>query len=84
MYGVMTLDEVSLLCYQMTTNNAINKNIASVINSWSNSSKCLWTNKVIYIYMFLHDQMNYQCLHYKAITSQNVLSKAKIKNFFIS
>ena len=52
MYGVMTLDEVSLLCYQMTTNNAINKNIASVINSWSNSSKCLWTNKVIYIYVF--------------------------------
>ena len=33
MYGVMTRYEVSLLYYQMTTNSAVNRNIASAINN---------------------------------------------------
>ena len=32
---------------QMTTNNAVNRNLAWVINNWNNSYY-LWTNKVIY------------------------------------
>ena len=32
MYGVMALYGVSLLHYQMTTNSAVNKNLACVIN----------------------------------------------------
>ena len=33
MYGVMTLYKVSLLYYQKTTNSAVNRNLASVINN---------------------------------------------------
>ena len=39
---------MSLLHYQMTTNNAVNRNLTCVINNWNNSSYYLWTNKVIY------------------------------------
>ena len=41
MYEVTTLYEVSNLYYQMTAKTAVNKNLASVINNWNNSSKCL-------------------------------------------
>ena len=40
MYGVMALYEVSLLYYQKTTNSAVNRNLASVINNWNDSSNC--------------------------------------------
>ena len=33
MYGAMTIYEKSLLHYQMTTNSAINRNLARVINN---------------------------------------------------
>ena len=33
MYGVMTLYQLSLLYYQMTTTSAVNRNLASVINN---------------------------------------------------
>ena len=33
MYGVMTLYEVPLLHYQMTTNSAVNRNLTCVINN---------------------------------------------------
>ena len=33
MYGVTTLYEVSLLYYQKTTDSAVNRNLASVINN---------------------------------------------------
>ena len=41
MNGVIALYEVSLLYYQMITNGAVNRNLASVINNSNNSSKCL-------------------------------------------
>ena len=42
MYGVMTLYQLSLLYYQMTTTSAVNRNLASVINNWNDSSKCFY------------------------------------------
>ena len=48
MYEVMTLYEASLFHYHMTTNSAVDRNLAYVINTWNNSSYCVWTNKVIY------------------------------------
>ena len=51
MEGVMTLWEVSLLCYQMTKNCVGNRNLASVVNNWHN---CPWmflgTSKVMHIF----------------------------------
>ena len=49
MSGVMRLYEVSLLYYQMT-NIAVNRNLASVINNWNNSSKSFYELIVIYIF----------------------------------
>ena len=59
MYGVMALYEVSLLYYQKTTNSAGNRNLASVINDWNNSSKSFY--ELAKSYIFLHDQ--YDLLH---------------------
>ena len=36
----MTLYEMPLLSYQIATNSTENRNLASVINSSNNSSKC--------------------------------------------
>ena len=38
MYGVLTL--LLLLYYQKTTNSAVNRSLASVINNWNDFSKC--------------------------------------------
>ena len=54
MYGYMTLYEVSLLYYQKTTNSAVYRNLASVINNWNDSSKCFYT--LVTSYIFLHGQ----------------------------
>ena len=59
MYGVMALYEVSLLYYQKTANSAGNRNIASVINDWNNSSKSFY--ELAKSYIFLYDQ--YDLLH---------------------
>ena len=40
MYGVLTL--LPLLYYQKTTNSAVNRSLASVINNWNNFSKCFY------------------------------------------
>ena len=40
MYGVLTL--LSLLYYQKTTNSAVNRSLASVINNWNDFSKCFY------------------------------------------
>ena len=40
-FTMVTLYEVSLLYYQMTTNNVVNRNLARVISDQNNSSKCL-------------------------------------------
>ena len=53
MYGVMTLYKVSLLYYQKT-NSAVNRNLASVINNWNDSSNCFY--ELVKSYIFLHDQ----------------------------
>ena len=53
MYGVMTLYEMSLLYYQNITNSAVNRNLASVINNWNDSSKCFY--ELVKSYIFLHD-----------------------------
>ena len=50
----MTLYEVSLLYYRKTTNSAVNRNLASVINNWNDSSKCFY--ELVESYIFLHDQ----------------------------
>ena len=42
MYGVLTLYKVPLLYYQKTTNSAVNRNLASVINNWNDFSKCFY------------------------------------------
>ena len=54
----MTFYEVSLLYYQKTTNCAENRNLASVINNWNDSSKCFY--ELIMSYLFLHDQISYK------------------------
>ena len=51
MYGVMTLYQLSLLYYQMTTTSAVNRNLASVINNWNDSSKCFY--ELINLHIFL-------------------------------
>ena len=48
------LYEVPLLYYQKTTNRAVNRNLASVINNWNDSSKCFY--ELVKSYIFLHDQ----------------------------
>ena len=49
---------LSLLYYQVATNSAVNRNLAHVTNNWNNSSKCLWTNKVInHIYFCMIDEL---------------------------
>ena len=55
MHGVMILYEVPLLYYQVTTNSAVNRTLACVINNWNSFSKCLWTNKVIHIFCMLNE-----------------------------
>ena len=40
MYGVLTL--LPLLYYQKTTNSAVNRSLASVINNWNDFSKCFY------------------------------------------
>ena len=71
MYGVMALYEVSLLYYQKTANSAGNRNLASVINDWNNSSKSFY--ELAKSYIFLYDQ--YDLLHELLI-----LFKIKITN----
>ena len=36
----MTLQEVLLLCSQMTADSVVNGNLASVLNNWKNCSEC--------------------------------------------
>ena len=57
MHEVMTLYEVSLIYYQKT-NSAANKNLASVINKWKDSSKYFY--RLVSSYIFSHDDMSYQ------------------------
>ena len=54
MYGVMMLYEAPLLYYQKTANRAVNRNLASVINNWNDSSKCFY--ELVESHIFLHDQ----------------------------
>ena len=48
----MTLLEVSLLCYRMTTNSAVNINSASVLDNLNNCFDCFQElySKVIYVF----------------------------------
>ena len=57
MHEVMTLYEVSLIYYQKT-NSAPNRNLASVINKWKDSSKYFY--RLVSSYIFSHDDMSYQ------------------------
>ena len=50
LYGVLTLYKVSLLSYQKTTNSAVNRNLASVINNGNDSSICFYGPAKSYIY----------------------------------
>ena len=54
MHGLITL---FMTCYCFTVSNykkainsPVNRDLASVINNWNNSSKCSWNNKVIYVF----------------------------------
>ena len=49
-YGVMTLHEMSLLNCQKTTNSAVYRNLASVINNWNDSSNCFYEVVKSYTY----------------------------------
>ena len=40
MYRVLTL--LPLLYYQKTTNGAVNRRLASVLNNWNDFSKCFY------------------------------------------
>ena len=40
MYGVLTI--LLLPYYQKTTNRAVNRSLASVINNWNDFSKCFY------------------------------------------
>ena len=40
MYGVLTI--LLLPYYQKTTNRAVNRNLASVINNWNDFPKCFY------------------------------------------
>ena len=51
----MTLYEVSLLYYQMTTNIVVNRNLASVIRNWKNYSECF--HVLIKSCIFLQDEL---------------------------
>ena len=57
MYGVMALYNVSLLYYQktmnsaVTINDAVNRNLASVINNWNDCSNCFYELVKSYIYI---------------------------------
>ena len=42
MYGVLTLYKVPLLYYLKTTNGAVNRNLASLIDNWIDSSECFY------------------------------------------
>ena len=55
MLGAMTIYIVSLLHYQMTTNSAVNGNLASVIKKWNNCFECF--HGLIKPCIFLHDQL---------------------------
>ena len=51
--------------------SAVSRNPACVINNWNNSSKCLWTNKVIHIFykisvllIWFNIKTYLQCLQY--------------------
>ena len=52
--GVMTIYDVSLLYYQKTANSVVNRNLASLINNWNDSSKCFY--EPVKSHIFLHDQ----------------------------
>ena len=54
MYGVMTLYSVSLLYYLKTTNSAVDRNLASLINNWNDSSNCFYEPV-----KSLHDQYDF-------------------------
>ena len=54
MHGAMTLSEVLLLYYQKTRNSAMNRNLASAINNWNDSSRYFY--ELIKSYIFLHSQ----------------------------
>ena len=66
MYVVMTLYEVSLLCYQKITNSAVKGNLASVINIWNDSSKSFF--ELVKSYIFLHDQYYLLTCQYNLLT----------------
>ena len=66
MTPVMTLYEMSLLCYQKTTNRAGNGNLAGVINFWNDSSKSFF--ELVKSYIFLHDQYDLSTCQYDLLT----------------
>ena len=66
MHVVMTLYEVSLLCYQKITNSAVNGNLASVINIWNDSSKSFF--ELVKSNIFLHDQYYLLTCQYNLLT----------------
>ena len=66
MHVVMTLYEVSLLCYQKITNSTVNGNLASVINIWNDSSKSFF--ELLKSYIFLHDQYYLLTCQYDLLT----------------
>ena len=66
MHVVMTLYEVSLLCYQKITNSTVNGNLASVINIWNDSSKSFF--ELVKSYIFLHDQYYLLTCQYDLLT----------------
>ena len=66
MHVVMTLYEVSLLCYQKITNSTVNGNLASVINIWNDSTKSFF--ELVKSYIFLHDQYYLLTCQYDLLT----------------
>ena len=59
LYGVLTLYKVSLLSYQKTTNSAVNRNLASVINNGNDSSICFYGPVKSYIYFCMINMIYY-------------------------
>ena len=72
MYGEMTLFW-SVIAFPSDDNKwCSNRNLASVINNWNNSSKCLWTSKVIQAIIFAWS--NELLIRFKIKISDNCLN----------
>ena len=96
----LSVYEVSLNYYQVKTNSAVNRNLAIinyVIINWNNSSKYLWTNKVIHIFYMISELLIWfkikttdnsfkvcQKLFINFLFSPNDSPSKTMKNVFIS